>query len=324
MPITYAVSTIGEGGASGSTSEIARLLELIITKIPLWIAAFVVLILSIFAAKVLRRVVENKMAERGIEEEYRELQILGGRMTYTVVLILGLTISLKVAGIDLTTIIAAVAFGIGFALRDLIMNFLAGIMILSGRHFIIGDFIKVGGTIGKVVEIQSRVTILQAIDGTKVIMPNAELLSKEVISLTSNPFRRIEVALKVDYQSDLQNVMRVCMKAAKQTKKILIEPKPAVVVDGFDDVGVNIIIRAWVESRSGWIKIKSELAENIKAELQAHKIISPWPTQVAIKGEERDLSEIIAKEEEKAGLESLPPADIRGDQPLKPLDETAI
>ena len=63
-----------------------------------------------------------------------------------------------------------------------------------------------GGTIGRVVEIQSRVTILQAIDGTKVIVPNAELFRKQVTSYTSNPFRRIEVEIGVDYRTDLKTL----------------------------------------------------------------------------------------------------------------------
>ena len=141
---------------SETASKLAQLFELMITRIPLWIAAFILFIASIIVAKIARKIVENKLAEKGIEEEHKEIQILGGRMTYAILLTLGITISLKIAGIDLTTIIAAGAFGIGFALKDMIMNFLAGIMILVGRHFTIGDFINVGGTIGKVTEIQSR------------------------------------------------------------------------------------------------------------------------------------------------------------------------
>jgi len=225
---------------SGTASELAKLLELIITKIPLFIAGGIVVILSILVAKIGRRMVENKLAEKGIEEEHKELQILGGRMTYSVILILGLTTGLKIAGIDLTTIIAAGAFGIGFALKDLIMNFLAGIMILVGRHFTIGDFISVNGTLGRVVEIQSRVTILQATDGTKVIMPNSVLFKKKVVSFTSNPFRRIELKVAVDLRHDINDVVKLCDKILKNTKGVLIEPKPAVVISDFGEKGVDL------------------------------------------------------------------------------------
>ena len=182
----FAATTTTSEITEGTVSQLEGLIELVIYQIPLMIAGGVVIFLSYLVAKIARGIVENKMSEKGIDEEHKELQILGGRMTYSGVLILGGTIGLKIAGIDLTAIIAAVAFGIGFALKDLIMNFLAGVMILVGGQITLGDFINVGGTRGKVVEIQSRVTILKALDGTKVIVPNAELFKKQVTSYTSN------------------------------------------------------------------------------------------------------------------------------------------
>lgn len=283
--------------ASDTASELTQLLQLMIAKIPLWIAAFIVIVLSVLAAKIARKMIENKLAEKGIEEEHKEVQILGGRIAYSSVLILGFTVGLKIAGIDLTTIIAAGAFGIGFALKDLIMNFLAGIMILVSRHFTIGDFIKIGSTLGKVVEIQSRVTVLQAIDGTKVIVPNGDLFKKQVVSFTSNPFRRIELLVGVDYRNDLANAIKVCMKAVESTKGILVEPKPAVVVDNFGDNGITLKVKAWVESRSGWVKIKSKLAENIKGNFDKYGIRIPWPIKTVANDKDYPVIEKMIEEE---------------------------
>lgn len=276
MLTAYAASTANDV-ADGTVSQLGQLIELVLTRIPLWIAAFVVVVITMFVARIGRSIVENKLAEKGIEEEHKEIQILGGRMTYSGILVLGLTIGLKIAGIDLTTILAAVAFGIGFALKDLIMNFLAGIMILVGRHFTLGDFISIGGTLGKVVEIQSRVTIIQATDGTKVIVPNSELFKKQVTSFTSNPFRRIEVIVGVDYRTNLENALRICMRAIKTTDGVLLEPKPNVVIGDFGESSVDLKLRAWVDSRSGWVKIRSELILKVKKDFDEHGIVIPWP-----------------------------------------------
>lgn len=297
MSTAYAATTGTSQAASDTASELTQLIELVITKIPLWIAAIIVIVLSIFAARIARRMVENKMAEKGIEEEHKEVQILGGRIAYSSVLIMGFTVGLNIAGIDLTTIIAAGAFGIGFALKDLIMNFLAGIMILVSRHFTIGDFIKVGNTLGKVVAIESRVTILQAVDGTKVIVPNADLFKKQVISFTSNPFRRIELIVRVDYRNNLENALKVCMDAVKTTKGILIEPKPAVIVDNFEDKGVSIKVKAWVESRGGWVKIKSRLAKKIKSNFDEYGIKIPWPIKTIANDKDYQFNEKMMEEE---------------------------
>ncbi|MFH1218558.1 MAG: mechanosensitive ion channel family protein [Candidatus Peregrinibacteria bacterium] len=302
MNTAFAASA--QGVTEETTSEIVKLVEIVVTRIPLWIAAFIVLVLTIITAKIARRVVMNKLAERGIEEEHKELQIVSGRMTYSGVLVIGITVALKIAGIDLTTIIAAGAFGIGFALKDMIMNFLAGIMILVGKHFVIGDFISIGSTIGKVEEIQSRVTILKAIDGTKVIVPNAQLFKKQIISFTSNPFRRIEIVVGVDYRHNLENVLKICLDTTINTEGILLEPKPAVLVSDFGESGISIKIKAWVDSRSGWVKIKSELAKNIKSEFDKYGIRIPWPIRTIANDNEMKLSEKMFQEAQVAKQET--------------------
>lgn len=276
MLTAYAAAANAAQDVTTQTSDqLSQLVADFIAKIPLWIAAFVVIIFSILAAKIVRRIVENKMAEKGIEDEHKEVQVLGGRISYVIILTIGFTAGLKIAGIDLTTIIAAVAFGIGFALKDIITNFLAGVIILVNKNFTIGDFIVISGTLGRVLEIQSRVTILQAIDGTKVIVPNAQLFNKQVVSYTSNPFRRLEIMTRVDYRSDLRNALKVCMTAVKKTKGALVEPKPAVLVVNFGDSEVDIAIRIWVESRAGWKKIVSRLMINLKEAFDEYKIDFP-------------------------------------------------
>lgn len=288
-----------------TSSELANLIELVITRIPLWIAAGIVLLLSFLIAKIIRSVVENKMAEKGIEDEHKEVQLLGGRVTYVIVLTIGATVSLKIAGIDLTTIIAAVGFGIGFALKDLIMNFIAGIMIILGRHFTIGDFIKINGVLGRVMEIQSRVTILRAIDGTKVVVPNADLFSNTVTSYTSNPFRRLEVVTSVDYRGNLENAIRVCMRAVKKTKGILAEPKPAILIGEFGDSNIDIKVRAWVESKSAWLKIKSNLILNLKKAYDDYNIPLAWNVTQLVYDKDCPIDEKIIK---KAKKEQVPKA----------------
>ena len=302
--VTSATSAIAEE----TTSELVGLVQLLITRIPLYIAAFILVILAIIVAKIGRKIVENKLSESGIDEEHQELMILGGRMTYATILTLGITIALKIAGIDLTTIIAAVAFGIGFALKDLIMNFLAGVFILVSKHFTLGDFISISGTIGKIVEIQSRTTVLQAIDGTKVIVPNADLFKKKVTSFTSNPFRRIEVIVGVDYRTNLENTVKVCMKALKETKGVLNAPKPAVLVSKFGESSIELKVRAWVESRGGWLKVKSDLVLEIKKQFDAYGITIPWPIRTVAYDKDQEKVEKIM-EEEQAKEELQGPAE---------------
>lgn len=242
----------------GLAGKIASMLEFFFDRVPYWIAAFVVFIVSIGIAKMMKNFVEGRLSAK-IDEEHQEVLVLAGRLTYVGTLALGITVSLKIAGIDITTILAAVAFGIGFALRDLIMNFIAGIYLLVSRQFTIGDFIKVGNVIGKVVEIQTRATILKSIDGTKLIVPNAELFSNSVTSFTSNPMRRVVVPLYVAYGTDLDYAIKIAMNILHGHEKILKKPAPSVIIKDYGDSSIDLAARFWVPTSAGWVKIRSEV-----------------------------------------------------------------
>lgn len=270
----------GAAVADETTSQVQGLIDFFVVKIPSFIAAFIVFVLFFFLAKAIKGIVENKMAQRF--EEHQEMQILAGRTASTTTLIIGTTVALNIAGIDLTVIIAAAGFGIGFALKDIIINFLAGVFTLAQKQYTIGDFIKVNDTIGRVKEIQARATVLQALDGTRVIVPNSELFTKQVVSYTSNPFRRIEVIVGVEYSTNLNLAVKTCYEALKNTEGILIEPKPAVLVDEFSDSSINIIIRGWVESRGAWLKIRSDLVVQIKKEFDKVMIGIPFPIRTIV------------------------------------------
>lgn len=295
IPTAYA--QVASNVTGETETQLAGLLDFFIVKIPSFIAAFVVFILFYFVAKAIKGIVENRMADKF--EEHKEMQILAGRTSSTITIILGATISLNIAGIDLTAIIAAAGFGVGFALKDIIINFLAGVMILAQKHFTIGDFIKIDGTVGKIVEIQTRATILQALEGTLVVVPNSDLFSKQVISYTSNPFRRIEIAVGVEYDTDLSLAVEKCYEALKATKGVLVEPKSVVLVTEFADSSINLAVRAWVESRGGWLSVKSRLAMNIKSKFDQAGVNIPFPIQTVI------FDKDVKAEEEKQAAKMM-------------------
>jgi small-conductance mechanosensitive channel len=271
----------GASTAAETKSGLSSFITSIWTKAPGWIAAMIVFAFSFIFANMMKRKVVDKVSE-SIGAEDKDILTLIGRATYAGVLIVGITVSLKIAGIDLTAIIAAIGFGLGFAMQDLIMNFLAGILILVNRQFTIGDFIKVNDTIGQVIEIQSRATILKALDGTRVIVPNSELFTNEVTSFTSNPTRRIEVSVGVEYRTDLAHASQIIMESLKEHPGVLIDPAPAILLSEFGDSSIDFLIRFWVDSHSKWVKTKSDVIKLIKQNFDAEGIGIPFPIRTLV------------------------------------------
>jgi small conductance mechanosensitive channel len=156
------------------------------------------------------------------------------------------------------------------------MNFISGVMILVSRQFTIGDFIKVGSTIGKVMEIQTRATILKAIDGTKVIVPNSEIFTSQVVSFTTNPLRRVTIPLYVSYDTDIRYAMKIALGVLKKHPKIVKKPGPSVIVSNYGDSTIDLTARFWIGSRDGWFKVKSEMMHKMLEEIQAAGIVVPF------------------------------------------------
>ncbi|MEK7529098.1 MAG: mechanosensitive ion channel family protein, partial [Patescibacteria group bacterium] len=257
------LSSQGQNVEEGLTQKIAELLSFFFGNLPSWIAGVIVFLLTILLARVAKKSIENRLAEHMDEEENEGIMVLGGRIAYVSTLSLGVVISLKIAGIDLTSILAAVAFGIGFALRDLIMNFLAGVFILVSKPFIMGDFINIDGNTGKVEEIQSRVTVLKATNGTRLIVPNSLIFTSAMTNYTANPTRRVDIPLYVAYGTDLDYAIRVTLEAIKGHTKILVKPKPSVRILNWGDSSIDLKVRFWVARGDSWYKVRHDMMKII-------------------------------------------------------------
>lgn len=290
----------GRETAQEATTGISTFLTTIWVKAPGWIAAMVVFAASFLMAKMMKEKVVDRVSEKFGEED-KDVLILIGRSTYVAVLAVGITVALKIGGIDLTAIVAAVGFGIGFALQDIVMNFIAGILILLNRPFHIGDMISVNGTIGKVQEIQSRATILKALDGTRVIVPNADVFGNQVVNFTMNPFRRVELELGVAYGTDLGHAGRITMEAIKEHPKVLLDPAPVILWTGFGSSNIDFVARFWVDSKSNWLKTKSEVIQLIKRLYEENGIGMSYDTRTLLFSPETEAVQVpiySAKEEE--------------------------
>jgi small-conductance mechanosensitive channel len=100
-------------------------------------------------------------------------------------LVFGIVTAMGTLGVNVGAMIAGlglVGFALGFALKDLLSNFLAGLLILIYNPFVRGDRITVSGNEGQVIEINLRYTVLQEQD-KRALIPNSILFSNPVIVL---------------------------------------------------------------------------------------------------------------------------------------------
>jgi len=111
--------------------------------------------------------------------------LLLSRLYYYGVLTFGAITALGTAVLDIRALVAGLGltgFALGFALKDVLSNFVSGVMLLAYRPFHIGDVIEMGEFLGTIETIRIRDTLVRAADGRLVIIPNTKLITEVVVN----------------------------------------------------------------------------------------------------------------------------------------------
>lgn len=250
-------------------------------KLLTYFAAVIVFLIGVFMGWIVRIIVLRAI-EKARGDYIREAtKILIGRVIFVSFVFLSLAIFFSMVGVDLWTVFAALGLGIGFAFKDIISNFMAGVIVLLQEKINIGDLIRVGTegekVFGTVMDITGRATILHAFNGTEIIVPNADIISKQVTCFNTNPFRRIDFAVGISFGSDIEKARQLALEAMKHIEGIEVQPEPSVIATRFLDSAVELKVRFWVQSRSGWIKVRTEVIRKVKEAFDQNGITIPFP-----------------------------------------------
>ncbi len=199
---------------------------------------------------------------------------------YTIITI-GILFAFVSIGIDFNKfaiLIGALGVGIGFGLQNLVNNFISGIILIFERPIQTGDVIKVGDLSGTVKRIGIRASVVRTFDGAEIIVPNGNLISSELTNWTfSDRFRRIDVAIGVEYGSDVEKVKELLLLAGKDINGVLDRPAPIVLFQNFGDSSLDFILRCWTKDFDNWLTIESDLRFEINKLFEENSIVIPFP-----------------------------------------------
>jgi small-conductance mechanosensitive channel len=193
----------------------------------------------------------------------------------------GVFLAMAAMGIDLTkvTLLAgALGVGIGFGLQSVVNNFVSGLILLVERPINVGDAIQMQDLWGEVRRIGVRSSTVRTFQGAEVIVPNADLISKEVTNWTlSDRRRRLEIDVGVAYGSDPDKVVRVLEAAAKAVRDVSESPAPFAWFTGFGDSSLDFRLHAWIEDYDRGLAIQSALRVAIYKAFREAEIEIPFP-----------------------------------------------
>ena len=286
----------------------------LIAAIPDVLVALAVFAIALIVASVVKRFVARLTETR--LHSHRTAGMALGRLAQGMVLFIGLLVALSVAlptfqpG-DVIQVLGIGSVAVGFAFRDILQNFLAGILLLLTQPFRIGDQIVASDYEGTVEDIQTRATFIRTYDGRRVVVPNAVLFTGTVVVNTAFAHRRLEYDIGIGYGDDVEHARRVIHDAIRATESVLADPAPDVLVMDLAPSSVILRARWWIAppKQADALDARDRVLTAIKRALTAAGVDLPFPTQQVLfhdQTEESDGDRARQREGWPAGDAAVP------------------
>lgn len=192
----------------------------------------------------------------------------------------------SVWGADLGGFLTALGVGslvLGLALQDSLGNIFSGVALLFEQPVGMGDWIQIGDSLGKVVEVNWRAVHLQTMNDDLMVIPNSEL-SKGQFTNFSRPtsLHRLEIPVSFSYDDPPNRVRKILVDAALDIPHVLASPPPNVVVQNYGDFAITYLIQIFAPDFNTGENIRDEMNLRLWYLAQRHSLTMPYPVQQEI------------------------------------------
>lgn len=238
-------------------------------------AALLVLGIGTVLIKKVLSVLKKGMQKRGMEPGVLSFLISAIRVVLYILLII---IAAQILGFATTSIVALVGsagLAIGLALQGSLANFAGGVLILLMKPFVVGDYIIVGEIEGIVKKIDIVYTTLATVDNRAAVLPNGKLADSNIINVTGEDKRRIDISVGIEYSENIKRVRTVLQEITDRQEARLSDMPVDIVVSSLDDSAVTMAVHMWVKPED-YNKTRWAMFEEIKEEFDKNGIVIPY------------------------------------------------
>jgi small conductance mechanosensitive channel len=181
----------------------------------------------------------------------------------------------------IATVGAAATLAIGFAMQDVLSNFVAGIFIYTDKPFKIGDWIEWDGNSGVVQDISLRVTRVKTFDNELLTVPNSQLTDGVIKNPVAEDKLRLKFTFGIGYDDNIDKATEIIIEEAEKHAEILDDPAPSVRLIELGDSSVGLQSRIWISqpSRADFVKTRAEYVKNVKQRFDEADINIPYPNR---------------------------------------------
>jgi small-conductance mechanosensitive channel len=252
------------------------------SQISLWdlLIGAISVVITVLAALWLGSAIESRLMRA--DTLATNSRVVLARVVKALLLFVAVLMALSIVGIDLTVLSVfggALGVGLGLGLQRIASNYVSGFIILLDRSLSIGDMITVDKFYGRVAQINTRFTLIKALDGTETILPNEMLVSTPVVnhSLSSREVR-VVIKISVAYSTDLDRALAILGECARAQPRVLDTPEPGAFVTAFGADGIDLEVGFWIrDPEEGTLAVRSEIARMVLRRFAAEGIQIPFP-----------------------------------------------
>jgi small-conductance mechanosensitive channel len=246
------------------------------------VLGLVVFILAYLLGRALLMPVANRaMDRRGLDSHAKKPL---RKIVAFVVIFVALAAGFAAAGrgsilTSLATIAAAATLAIGFALQDVLKNFVAGVFIFAEKPFRIGDWIEWDDEAGVVEDISLRVTRVRSFDNELKTVPNSQLTGNVLTNPVDADKLRVKFVFGIGYDDDIERATDIILEEATAHDDIMDDPAPSVRLTELGDSSVGLQSRIWIAdpSRADFVKTRGEYVQSVKQRFDEEGIDIPYP-----------------------------------------------
>lgn len=245
------------------SNYVNKALELVILYAPKMLLSFVLLVIGLWAIKLVLKAVTKAMSISKLEPSLHSFLRNLISIALKILLFVSVASMLGIATTSFVAILGAAGLAVGLALQSNLANFAGGVLVLLLKPFKIGDVITAQGFTGKVSEIQIFHTIIKTTDNKTIIIPNGPLSGGSIINFSTEALRRLDMTFGIGYGEDIQKVKDIFRKVISEDNRILNTPEPSLLVTEITESSVKIAVALWCNS-ADYTSIASLMPEIVK------------------------------------------------------------
>lgn len=204
--------------------------------------------------------------------QVRDLGIRQSLSTFVqyVVIVLGLLLTLKVIGLDLTALTvfaASVGVGIGFGMQNVVSNFISGILLLAERPLRVMDIVTIGADTGEVTRIGIRSLTVRMFDRKELVIPNSAVIGSTFTNWTrADDLLREVLLFKISFRDDPNRAASRIEQVARAAEGVLSAPAAKATIWEFADTGIVIRLQYFVHLRGpiGGLDTRADILRSVR------------------------------------------------------------